>query len=360
MLPQESIAKSKCKTYTDCKTCTLDKSWNEERCQWCPLDRECHDPSSSENPCLKNLNIVNPKLCRENKYGKYDPHSAFLHTLMSAAAYSKDPKMCLQKMNATKDFEIKDIIKHDCKDLPLFTYKECVAYTAVSHTHRVITLAFRGTRTLSSQIFDQIISVLTIPKVPFPTGGEVQRYFANAHKKLYNDVNASVTTLVKMYPEYNFVVTGHSLGGALASLAAVTLAYQHVIPLRNMAIYTFGEPRVGDKNFAFNYDRLVNNSWRVVHNRDIISHLPLCSLFSGCSTPDNGPFHHRTEIFYPNVTMEKDSFYKECRGDDSYNCSDGMIQKKPCTFDIKDCLTYHMNYFSLHVGRLCDHVLTRK
>ncbi|XP_060567185.1 lipase ZK262.3-like [Ruditapes philippinarum] len=278
---------------------------------------------------------------------------------MSAAAYSKDPKMCLQKMNATKDFEIKDIIKHDCEDLPLFTHEKCFAYTAVSHTHRVITLAFRGS-TAVSQIVDEMISVLTFHKVPFPIGGKVQRYFADAHKKLYNDVNASVTTLVKMYPEYNIVVTGHSLGGALATLAASTFAYQHVIPLRNMSIYTFGQPRVGDKNFAFNYDRLINNSWRVVHNRDIVSHLPTCRLFTGCSTPDNGPYHHRTEIFYPNDTMKKNSFYKECRGDDSYNCSDGMIQKKPCTVDIVDCIEYHKYYFNLRVGTLCQHVLTKK
>ena len=352
---QLSIAKPTCYTYGDCKTCASHSSWSGEICRWCPLDRACHEPFSPRNPCIKNEDIVNPQMCWGTKYGKYNPVSAYLYTLMSAAAYSMDPKTCLKKINLTQ-FEIKDIFKQSCEKLPLFSYNECFAYTAVSRKRRLITLAFRGTEFPGTQIIDQIISVLTTPKTPFPTGGNVQRYFANAHDKLYRRVNESVTNLVKMYPSYSFVVTGHSLGGALASLAAVSLVHQKVLPSSRLSLYTFGEPRVGDKEFVYNFNRLVNNSWRVVHSRDIFSHLPTCQLIGGCSMPINGPYQHKTEIFYPNVSMKTDSYYIQCRGDDSYNCSGRMIWNNPCTTDLAKCIDCHVRYFDIHLGKFCTHV----
>jgi pimeloyl-ACP methyl ester carboxylesterase len=57
--------------------------------------------------------------------------------------------------------------------------------------------------------------------------------------------------------------TGHSLGGALATLAA----YKRPTD----AIYTFGSPRVGDSNFAYAID---SEHFRVVDDTDIIPDMP--------------------------------------------------------------------------------------
>ena len=43
-------------------------------------------------------------------------------------------------------------------------------------------------------------------------------------------------------------VAGHSLGGALASIAAIQL--HHEFPRLNICCYTFGSPRPGDKQFS--------------------------------------------------------------------------------------------------------------
>ncbi|XP_053402688.1 lipase ZK262.3-like [Mercenaria mercenaria] len=351
MLIRLSQASPTCGIYMDCKTCADGGS-----CRWCPLDRNCHDKDSLRNSCLKNQNIVSSTMCKEMKYGKYDPKAAFSYTLMSAAAYSKDPQYCLKQIYPSSDFKIEKQIRHRCEDLPLFRHEECFAYTSVSHEKKIILVAYRGTIIHGLQILDQIVSILTEPKTSFPAGGKVQHYFANAHKKLYQGVNASVTSLLKTYPTYDIVITGHSLGGALASLAAVSLVYHRVVPVSRMSLYTFGSPRVGDKEYALNHDQLVNNSWRVVHNRDIVSHLPTCNLITGCTFPTNGPYHHRTEIFYPNVTMNKGSLYVHCKGDDDDNCSDGAITNNPCTIDLIQCIEYHLDYFGLHVGTICDHV----
>jgi hypothetical protein len=55
-------------------------------------------------------------------------------------------------------------------------------------------------------------------------------------------------------------VTGHSLGGALAVIAAVFI-YHEVLHQKEttagLFLFTMGEPRVGDPDFASHIDRVV-------------------------------------------------------------------------------------------------------
>jgi triacylglycerol lipase len=63
--------------------------------------------------------------------------------------------------------------------------------------------------------------------------------------------------------------TGHSLGGALAVLAAAhLLAEGH----RVNGLYTFGQPRVGDETFATEcVNRLAKQYFRFVNNNDTVT-----------------------------------------------------------------------------------------
>ena len=88
-------------------------------------------------------------------------------------------------------------------------------------------------------------------------------------------------------------ITGHSLGGAIASLAALFLSREG---LRVVAVYTFGSPRVGNAAFREQYDRtpvvgpsadimdppgafLGDISYRVIAAGDMVPLLP--GLFDG-------------------------------------------------------------------------------
>jgi len=95
---------------------------------------------------------------------------------------------------------------------------------------------------------------------------------------------AAVKEQLDAHPGYKLVICGHSLGGAMASLAAVDLKYlhkstcvnsfccsrsqAHACFLRDVRVFTYGAPRVGDAAFAkYATDLLgVNNVHRGTHS----------------------------------------------------------------------------------------------
>lgn len=74
-------------------------------------------------------------------------------------------------------------------------------------------------------------------------------------------------------------ITGHSLGGALATLAAYRLVRDEVISADQInGVFTFGQPRVGDVQFAGGYSGTRDRHYRFVHNCDIVTMIPPKSI----------------------------------------------------------------------------------
>ena len=68
------------------------------------------------------------------------------------------------------------------------------------------------------------------------------------------------------------VVTGHSLGGALATLLVADLAAN--LALQPQA-WTFASPKVGDAMFAAHYGSLGTVSWRIYNLVDVVPYFPI-------------------------------------------------------------------------------------
>ncbi|MCL2706146.1 MAG: lipase family protein [Spirochaetaceae bacterium] len=68
----------------------------------------------------------------------------------------------------------------------------------------------------------------------------------------------------KEKPLLRIFFAGHSLGAALSLLAASRFPYVN-------CVYTFGSPRVGNKEFT---NSIKANVFRIVHNHDIVTELP--------------------------------------------------------------------------------------
>lgn len=74
-------------------------------------------------------------------------------------------------------------------------------------------------------------------------------------------------------PRRSFIVTGHSLGAALATLFAIENKEKNKFDITT--ICTFASPRVGNAEFARLFDLLPFDSWRIVNQQDIVPKIPL-------------------------------------------------------------------------------------
>ena len=93
-------------------------------------------------------------------------------------------------------------------------------------------------------------------------GGRVHRGFKDALDEVWFELLTYITHLDNK--GCKIWMTGHSLGAALATLAADQ--YRNV-----QGIYTFGSPRVGDGDFKINYKVV---AYRIINNSDIATRVP--------------------------------------------------------------------------------------
>jgi triacylglycerol lipase len=73
-------------------------------------------------------------------------------------------------------------------------------------------------------------------------------------------------------PQRPMVVTGHSLGAALATLFVMENASKHKFDVSMLC--TFASPRVGNMEFVRVFNQLPIDSWRIVNTPDVVPKLP--------------------------------------------------------------------------------------
>lgn len=128
-------------------------------------------------------------------------------------------------------------------------------------------LVFRGTQTALFQaegalahFWADLCADLDARFTEDPLGGFVHRGFQTALDEVWSELLPCLSGA----SDRPLWVTGHSLGGALATLAAVRSTMIH-------GLYTFGSPRVGDRTFV---ERFRMPAFRFVHYRDGVPVLP--------------------------------------------------------------------------------------
>jgi triacylglycerol lipase len=132
-----------------------------------------------------------------------------------------------------------------------------------------LVLIFRGTE--PKNVEDWITNA-QVAKVQ-ACGGRVHAGFWQGCQAVWSELESEVQRMRgQLATPRPLLLTGHSLGGSLAILAAaqLQLADQQV-----NGVYTFGCPRIGDRQFAMQYNRrLYNCTFRLVNHRDIVTQLP--------------------------------------------------------------------------------------
>lgn len=99
--------------------------------------------------------------------------------------------------------------------------------------------------------------------------------FLQAYKSIQDALHRAIKLLSEdLSDKYSFYFTGHSLGGALATLAAVDMQKRYNLDGNRVCMMSFGAPKVGNMNFAKVFNELVPNAFRIVNDKDAIAHLP--------------------------------------------------------------------------------------
>ncbi|KAJ8324151.1 hypothetical protein O5D80_007357 [Batrachochytrium dendrobatidis] len=101
--------------------------------------------------------------------------------------------------------------------------------------------------------------------------------FQKAYLKIQEQLRFSLNVIVSKFPQYKIIVTGHSLGGALASIAIMDIALHHKKHMAaQMHLYTYGMPRTGNGAWANWVNKVGFGSvYRIVRTNDPVPHLPV-------------------------------------------------------------------------------------
>lgn len=338
------LAIASCGSLTTCGECTSQDSWSGSSCRWCPVDNKCHAYGSLLNKCDKAQNIDDQGECKQDQATHFDPDVSKKALFFSAAAYNDDPTACFKSAAGTCKL-VGTYTSHFGK----VTTTTTRAYIASCDDTQTIVVAFRGT-TSSPQLIAEGLMTLLQPKMEFPMGGRVEEYFMLGFEDLWPKMQADLDKVTASHPGWKILVTGHSLGGALASLASTTIAGKY--PNQNVALYSFGQPRIGNYEYALTHDEHVPASWRVVHHMDIVTHLPTCAKAASICIAggmQDGPYHHGTEVYFDE---SMDSF-KECHGlphNEDRTCSNAAVTWIGNLPHASEYYEDHIHYYGIEVG----------
>jgi len=165
----------------------------------------------------------------------------------------------------------------------------------VAHTKHVIFIAFRGTVTLANwKVNARFRQSQHIPfedpewvrgkwKTPRLGAKEpmVHRGFQAAYRSLRGDAIEAVQRLHSEFRASNALLplprvlcTGHSLGGALATLCAFDMRCTLGLSPHQISLYTYGSPKVGNRPFARRFSAAIPHSFRVVNRSDGVTNAP--------------------------------------------------------------------------------------
>ncbi|KAF2109324.1 Alpha/Beta hydrolase protein [Lophiotrema nucula] len=144
---------------------------------------------------------------------------------------------------------------------------DVTGFVANDDSNQLIILSFRGSTSLANWLTN-----FNIPAVATTicSGCTAHGGFWQSWVDARPDVLAAVKAASAAHPDYKIVSVGHSLGGAIATLAAADLRNSGYA----VALYTFGAPRVASTKLSSYITAQAGGNYRITHWNDPVPRLP--------------------------------------------------------------------------------------
>ncbi|BAZ37012.1 hypothetical protein NIES4101_29330 [Calothrix sp. NIES-4101] len=170
--------------------------------------------------------------------------------------------------------QTKETIKKEVKQVVQLHQKVPVYYGFLLTSAKANILMFRGTQRQTEWLENALALQDTYqnPMTKSPMGKVHYGIYDFYQSFLAKPVAEAVKSLDTDKPLF---ISGHSLGAALATLAAMDTVLLYPKLRQKLQLYTYAGPRVGDREFITVHSKLIPNHYRVVNLADTIPLLPM-------------------------------------------------------------------------------------
>ena len=210
-----------------------------------------------------------------------------------------------------------------------------------SDEYKKYILAFPGTRNDAKELLSEAVN---IKMVKYNNDGvKVANYFYKVMLEIKEILFTNqVLQDINNHPGYQFIVTGHSLGGAVASVVLYDAVNSNYInpSLNEPVMITYGQPRTGNEKYVKDFNSKIPNYFRVVRDGDLVASIPVYTLFN--------PFKHQGGLILLNKEMTSMNY---CPLDIGENYPD-----EECTKSLSLDTDHHVYYFNpeIHFSERCS------
>ncbi|MES1910684.1 MAG: hypothetical protein MHM6MM_003231 [Cercozoa sp. M6MM] len=256
------------------------------------------------------------------EYSEADTRRLTLHSFNSycggsslagwSSSYARQPELI--------DFIFMDEVKDRVQDT--------FGYVGFQPSTQDVVVSFRGSANIANWLNNLDYKRTSWDRAE----GQVHKGFLRGYSSsLDKQVRKLVELALKRFEAKRVTFTGHSLGGALATLAAVDIGQDLKTRGVSVDLVTFGSPRVGDETFVkFGVQSVTDVSFRIVNRRDAVPAVPSRSW---------GFAHVPQEVWY---RKKKDYVLCDDAVKEDKNCSRGGLQTS---------FSHHSYYVGVHSGR---------
>ena len=226
------------------------------------------------------LLILYTVLCRSlcwafNQTNSFSLSDAMRQVKYCGAAYCTDPSF--------KSSQVQDWNCNACKSTPYVQAKvfsggvaDANGFVGYEKRSNTIIVAFSGTEAVSKRNWIEDFEFVMIPYSRC-RGCKVHSGFYLTMMSVLGQIKEFTAALLSANPAAKIVVTGHSLGAALASLTIAELSSDEAFKpsMITTGHYVFGSPRIGNDPFAEWYASKASLTFRINHGQDPVPHVPL-------------------------------------------------------------------------------------